>query len=210
MKLRRFLPAAKAVALAIGLQACASGPDLAYRPAPQILPPHIKTLAIRAVLNKTQQFGLEDKFTLRLRDEFLRDGKYSIVPEIDADGVVAVIVRRYILTATQYDAVLTPVAYKLQVLCDLQFIDRPNNVRLFEEKNLEAVHLFSSQTVRGGKTEEQAREFLWELLSRDMVKRVIEGFGSVTGTSLRSISGGSPPNQPAPVLPAKPVNPNTY
>ncbi len=208
--MKRTLYLAAAIACAMATASCQSGPDLAYRPAPQILPPHIKALAIRTVLNKTQQFGLEDKFTLRLRDEFLRDGKYPIVPETDADGVVAVIVRRYILTPTQYDAVLTPVAYKLQVLCDLQFIDRQNNVRIFEEKNLEAIHLFSSQTTRGGKTEEQAREFLWELLSRDMVKRVIEGFGSVTGTSLRAISGGEPPNQPQPVLPSKPVNPNPY
>lgn len=208
MKRIRSWPAAMACAMAAA--GCATGPDLAYRPAPQILPPHIKALAIRTVLNKTQQFGLEDKFTLRLRDEFLRDGKYPIVPETDADGVVAVVVRRYILTPTQYDAVLTPVAYKLQVLCDLQFIDRPNNVTLFEEKNLEAIHLFSSQTVRGGKTEEQAREFVWDLLARDMVKRVIEGFGSVTGTSLRAISREAPPNQPAPALPPKPVNPNPY
>lgn len=197
-------------AAAFAAAGCATGPDMSYRPAAQILPAHIKTLAIRTVRNKTQQFGLEDKFTLQLRDEFLRDGKYPIVPETDANGVVAVVINRYILTPTQYDAVLTPIAYKLQVLVDLQFIDRANNSLLFEERNLEAIHLFSSQTVRGGKTEEQAREFIWEQLARDVVKRVIEGFGSVTGTSLRAVSREAPPNQPAPVLPAKPVNPNPY
>lgn len=199
-----------ASATAVAVASCATGPDMSYRPAPQILPPHIKAIAIRPVRNKTQQFGLEDKFTLRLRDEFLRDGKYPIVPEADADGVVAPIITRYISTPTQYDAVLTPVAYKLQVLCDLQFIDRRGNVTLFEERNLEAVYLYASQTVRGGKTEEQAREFVWDQLSRDMKTRVIEGFGSVTGTSLRAISREPPPNQPAPALPPKPVNPNPY
>lgn len=209
-KLRTIFQMAKAAALAIATASCATGPDMSYRPAPQILPQNIKSLAIRTVKNKTQQFGLEDKFTLRLRDEFLRDGKYPIVPESDADGVVAPVVTRYILTPTQYDSVLTPVAYKLQVLCDLQFIDRKNNVMLFEEKNLEGIQLFASLTVRGGMTEEQARELVWDQVSRDMVKRVIEGFGSVTGMSLRAISREAPPNQPAPALPARPVNPNPY
>lgn len=202
------------IALLVGsallASACATGPDMSYRPAAQILPPHIKTIAIRTAKNKTQAFGLEDKLTLQLRDEFLRDGKYPLLPESNADGVVALIINRYILTPTQYDSVLTPIAYKLQVLVDLQFIDRAHNSLLFEERNLEAIHLYSSQTVRGGKTEEQAREFIWEQLSKDVVKRVVEGFGSVTGTSLRAISREAPPNQPAPQLPAKPVNSNPY
>lgn len=199
-----------AACLALAFTGCASGPDMSYRPAAQILPPHIKTLSVRTVKNKTQQFGLEDKFTLQLRDEFLRDGRFPIVPESDASGVVAVIINRYILTPTQYDSVLTPVAYKLQVLVDVQFIDRIHNSLLWDERNLEAIYLFSSLTVRGGKTEEQAREFIWEQLARDVVTRVIQGFGSVTGTSLRAVSREAPPNQPAPAMPAKPVNPNPY
>ncbi|MBI4423623.1 MAG: LptE family protein [Elusimicrobia bacterium] len=190
--------------------ACASSPDMSYRPAAQILPAHIKTLAIRNVKNRTHQFGLEDKFTRRLIDEFLRDGNYTVVPESDAAGVVVVTINRYILTPTQYDAVLTPIAYKLQVVTDLEFVDRTANVRLFDERNLEGVHLFSASTVRGGKTEEQAREFIWEQLARDIRKRVVEGFGSVTGSSLRGVSSQPPPNQPEPALPPKPVNPNPY
>ena len=126
------------VLVAAALAACASGPDVSYHPAPQILPANIKTIAIRTAKNKTQQFGLEDKFGLRLRDEFLRDGRYPIVPEDQADGVVAPIITRYILVPTQYDSVLTPIAYKLTVLADLQFVDRKNAVMLFEEKNMEA------------------------------------------------------------------------
>ena len=64
------------------------GDSIAYRPAPQLLPGNIRRIALRLVVNKTQQFGLEDKLTLRIRDEFLRDGRYPLVPEADADGVV--------------------------------------------------------------------------------------------------------------------------
>ena len=202
---------AAAILAAASLAACATGgPDISYHPSAQILPPNIKSLAVRNPKNKTQQFGLEDKFGMRLRDEFLRDGRYPLVPEDQADGVVAPVITRYILTPTQYDAVLTPVAYKLQVLADIQFIDRKNAVMLFEEKNMEAIYLYASQTVRGGITEEQARENIWDQLARDMAKRVLEGFGSVTGMSLRAISREAPPNQQAPALPSKPLNPNPY
>ena len=106
-KTRLFLSAAL-VAAALG---CASD-DASYRPAPQILPANILKIALRPVVNKTQQFGLEDKLTLRVRDEFLRDGRYPLVPEAEADGIVLVTVARYILVPTQYDSVLTPTAYR--------------------------------------------------------------------------------------------------
>jgi hypothetical protein len=36
-------------------------------------------------------------------------------------------------------------------------------------------------------TEEQAREKLWDIMSKDIVKRTVEGFGSVTGVSSKKI-----------------------
>ncbi len=199
--------------LAAGLGAVLTGcadEDVRYTPRKQILPAHIKRIATRPIINKTQQFGLEDKFILRIRDEFLRNGLYQIVPEPEADGLVLVTIKRYILIPTQYDSVLTPTAYKLRVLIDIDFIDRTNNTILFREPNLESIQTYSAATVAGGITEEQARELIWDVLARDIVKRVVEGFGSVTGASQRSVSGDAPPNQQQPVLPSKPVNPNIY
>ncbi len=208
--MNRSLTSLAACAAAVLAAGCGSSSDINYRPKSQLLPRHIQKLAVRPIINKTQQFGLEDKFVLRLRDEFLRDGRYAVLPEAQADGVVLVTISRYILTPTQYDSVLTPIAYKLQVIVDLQFIDRTSNTILWQEPAMEGIHLFGAPTVTGGKTEEQAREFLWDLLSRDIVKRVIQGFGSVTGRSLRSISNQPPPHQKPPILPSKPVNPNPY
>ena len=191
------------------LTSCA-GEDVIYKPAEQILPQHIRRLAIRPVINKTQQFGLEDKLTLRIRDEFLRNGQYKFTPEAEADGVVVLILTRYILTPIQYDAVLTPTAYKLRVMADLQFVDRHSNTILWTEPNLEGVQTYTAPTLAGGMTEEQARELIWDVLARDVVKRTVEGFGAVSGRSRREISGEPQPNQPPPALPSKPVNPNPY
>jgi len=190
----------------------ACGSDIAYRPAAQILPSNIKRIAIRLVVNKTQQFGLEDRFTLRVRDEFLRDGRYPILPEDHADGIVLITISRYILSPIQYDANLIPTAYKLRVIVDLQFIDRATNTALWDEKNMEGILTYAASTLPGGKTEEQAREAIWDTLARDVTRRVIEGFGSVTGSSQRVISSDAPSTVPSvrPATPPKSVNPNPY
>ncbi|MFH1725243.1 MAG: LPS assembly lipoprotein LptE [Elusimicrobiota bacterium] len=193
-----------------GLLSSCGGSEVIYKPSHQILPAHIRRIAVRPVVNKTQQFGLEDKLTLRIRDEFLRNGQYRILPENLADGVVAVTVTRYILTPTQYDSVLAPTAYKLLVLADLQFINRHDNTILWTEPSLDGIQNFTAPTLAGGITEEQARELIWDTLARDIVTRTVDGFGSVTGVSQREISGQAPPNQPAPLLRGKPINPAPY
>ncbi len=198
--------------LALIALAAACGSDVAYKPTAQILPQHVQRLALRPIANKTQQFGLEDKLSLRVRDEFLRDGRYPLVPEPESQGIVWITISRYILTAVQYDSTQAATAYKLRILVDLQFVDKSTNQILWEEKNLEGILSFPAQTLRGGLTEEQAREQIWEILARNIVKRVVDGFGSVTGTSERRITGEAPSTQPAakPEEPLKPVISNPY
>ena len=194
----------------LGLQGCATE-DISYQPARQILPPNIKSIAVRPVVNKTQQFGLEDKLTLRIRDEFLRDGQYRITPEDSADGVVVFTIKRYLLTPTQYDTVLTPTTYKLLLTGDLQFIDRSANTILWTEPNMQGVQTYTAPTLAGGITEEQARELVWDVLARDIVTRTVQGFGAVSGASKRLIPEPPPEQQSGPAgPPSPPVNPNPY
>ena len=69
----------------IAVMGCASP----YTPAPQLLPAHIKNIYIRPFVNNTNQYGLEEKLTLAVTDEFIRDGRMKIVnSEAEADGVV--------------------------------------------------------------------------------------------------------------------------
>lgn len=203
----------KRLSLLLATALCAAcGADVAYRPTPQILPQNIKRIAIRPIVNKTQQFGLEDKLALRVRDEFLRDGRYPLAPESEASGAVAITITRYILTAVQYDATLAPTAYKLRILIDVQFVDLAANQTLWEERNLEGALNYPASTLRGGLTEEQAREAIWDILARNVVRRTIDGFGAVTGTSERRITGDAPSTEPIvkPEEPLKPVVPNPY
>ncbi len=178
-----------------------------YRPAAQKLPPHIKRIAVRPFANKTPQFGLEDKLTLRVIDEFLKNGEYGTVPEASADGIVIGEITRYILTPVQYDANLVPTIYKLDILLSVKFLDKAYNTFLWHEPALQGIQNYSASTLPGGMTEEQAREAVWNILSRDIVKRTVEGFGSVTSASQRRISPTEPevstgtPRGPAPQVP---------
>ena len=80
------------LAAALGLAACSSS-DMVYRPAQQKMPQYIKRIAVRPFSNKTQQFGLEEKLTLKIIDELLRNGEYSVSPESSSQGVIGQIGR---------------------------------------------------------------------------------------------------------------------
>lgn len=177
------------------LSGCASP----YAPAPQLLPTHIKKIFIRPVVNGTPQYGLEEKLTLRIVDEFVRDGRLAVVnSEADADGVVVSEIKRYILQPLTYDANMVTVQYKLWVLLNVYFVDRVNNVTLWSEPNLEGIQIFTDQAHDpiGGRTEEEVRELIWDNISRDIVKRTIQGFGSVSGASERRVPGSGDNSRP--------------
>ncbi len=174
---------------AIGLAACQSSPDIVYKPAEQKLPIYIKRIAIRPFANKTQQFGLEEKITLKVIDEFLKNGEYLVSPENAAQGVIVGEISHYILTPIQYDVNLVPTVYKLNVIAGLRLLDREQNRYLWEEPALQVTKMYSAANLPGGLTEEQAREALWEILAKDVVLRTVSGFGSVSSASQKKIPG---------------------
>ncbi|MCX5783589.1 MAG: LptE family protein [Elusimicrobia bacterium] len=176
---------------AIFLAGC-GGPEVVYRPYPQVLPQHIKKLAVRPFVNRTEYFGLEDRLTVKVVDEFLRNGRYPVSSEATADGVVVGEITRYILTPVQYNSAMVPTSYKLDVMLRVRFYDKAQNVYLWEEPALNGFQFFSASTLPGGITEEQARDAVWSLLAKDIIKRTVEGFGSVTSESPRSRSDVQP------------------
>ncbi len=176
---------------------CACSTDnVSYRPAAQKLPQYIKSVAIRPFINKTPQFGLEEKLTLKTIDEFLKNGEYALAPENTAQGIVVGEISHYILTPIQYDVNLVPTVYKLNVIVSARFLDKSANRYLWEEPALQAVKMYSASTLPGGMTEESARESLWEVLAKDIVKRTVAGFGSATSASQKKIPQSSPGQDP--------------
>ena len=162
------------------LCACAAiDEQVYYKPNAQILPQHIKKIHVRPFINRTEVFALEDRLTISVVDEFLNNGLYSIVNESQADGVLAGEIMRYILLPVQYDTQLVPTIYRMEVLLNLRFIDKTTNETIWQEPGLVQVYTYSASTLPGGMSEEQAREKLWQNFAKMIVKRTIDGFGSV-------------------------------
>lgn len=161
-----------------------------YDPAPQLLPSYVQKVYIRPVVNNTNQYGLEDKFTKGIIDEFMQDGRLSVVSnESEADGVLVCEIKRYVLQPLTYDANMVTEQYKLWVLINAYFVDKHENVTLWVEPNMEGIQIYADavKVGFGGMTEEQAREHIWEKLSRDIVKRTLSGFGNAGGISEKKV-----------------------
>lgn len=157
-----------------------------YQPYAQLTPTHIRKIAVRPFINRTEVFALEDRLTLRLNDEFLKDGSYQIVSEAVADGVIIGQITRYLMVPLQYDNQLIPTTYRMDIWLRVQLFDMKKGVSLWEEPALVGSHIYSAATLPGGMTEEEARTQVWEKLSRSIVKRTTDGFGSVWSESKRT------------------------
>ncbi len=159
--------------------------------APSQLPPYIHTIAIRPFTNHTQQYGLEDKLTLAVQAEFDRDGRYQIASEGHADGIVSGDITRYTLEPLSYDSNHVPTEYRLWVLVNVSFYDKVNSHTLWNEPEMmgELRYFVASSGLAGSMSEDEARQTIWDNLSRDIRTRTMEGSG---GAAKESGSGQTP------------------
>ncbi len=191
-----------AASLPFLLSAC-GGLRTDYVPPAIIIPPHIKSIAVRPFENETSQPGIGNKLWLATTDEFIRDGRIAYVgDEKKADGIVIGTIKQYKETELSHDVNLVPLEYQRWIIMDLKFLDRANNQLLWDEPNLEQKLRYFVETEPGGKTVEQAREELWERFANDIVRRTIEGFGTVTGASPRAVPQEPVPQNPPPDYPS--------
>lgn len=167
--------------------ACASE-GAYYKPQAQMMPQHIRKVAIRPILNKTEIFAMEDKLYLQLYDEFLKNGTYQVVSENNgAEGVIITTITRYLNVPIQYDSQLIPTVYKMDVWLDIVLMDNTTHTPVWREPAFLGTQTYSASTLPGGMTEQQARELIWQKLSKDIVKRTVDGFGSVMSEDKRKV-----------------------
>jgi hypothetical protein len=182
--MKKFLLALCSVAV---LSACAANGAL-YTPQAQIMPQHIKKVAVRPILNKTEVFALEDKFYNELYDEFLRNGTYQIVSENNgAEGVVVTTISRYLNVPIQYDSQLIPTVYRMDIWLDVVLMDKTTNAPVWREPAFMGTQIYAASTLPGGMTEVQARDVVFQKLSKDIVKRTVDGFGSVMSENKKKV-----------------------
>ncbi|MCB4756681.1 MAG: LPS assembly lipoprotein LptE [Elusimicrobia bacterium] len=173
-----------------------------YIPPQIILPPYIKTIAVRPFANTTSEPDVGNKLWLTTTQEFIRDGRIQYIDdENKADGVIVGTLKQFVETELSHDVNLVALEYQLWVIMDLKFLDRVNNQYLWEEPGLEQKFRYFTETAPGGMTKEDAKTELWDRFAQDIVRRTIEGFGSVMSVSPRSIPQKPIPEPPPPSLP---------
>jgi len=171
-----------------------------FRRKPSILPPYIHKIAVRPFANHTQQYGLEDKLTLAVQSEFNRDGRYQITTEDQADGVLVGDITRYIMDPLSYDVNHVPTEYKLSILTDVMFLDNVKKQTFWKEPGMigELRFFSASSGLTGQMSETDAQQSIWDQLSRDIVTRTLEGFGTVSKASEIEGSKSNPANSASP------------
>lgn len=192
--------------VAVSMLGCGSMKDnvkTTYEAPSVIMPADIKTLSVKPFENETSESGINSKLWLATTDEFIRDGRIRYVDKEEiADGVVIGTIKQFRETELSHDVNLVAKEYQIWVVMNLKFLDRNKNQYLWEEKNLEQKFRYFTETEPGGMTKEQAKEELWSRFSQDIVKRTIEGFGSVTGSSSKAIPKEPLPDNPPPAYPS--------
>jgi hypothetical protein len=158
-----------------------------YKPQDQLLPQHVKNLAIRPFVNSTVQLGLEEKLYMRVYDEFIHSGQYMITTEDKADGILVGEITYYKLQPLTFGPNFEPQQYKLRILLNIYFVDKKQIITLWSEENFEGVNIYDAPTLPGGLTEEDARELIWETLTKKIYRRVVDGFGSESGISEKKV-----------------------
>jgi hypothetical protein len=177
------------VSLAAGCAAVDRG--VYYRPNAQIMPQNITRIHVRPFINRTEVPGLEDRLSAEVADEFLRNARYGIANESNSGGILAGEITRYILIPIQYDTQLVPTAYRMEVLFKVRFIDKALEETAWEEPALLQSYIFSVSALPGGMSEEQAREELWKNFAKVIVRRTVDGFGSVRSETRQRLQSGA-------------------
>ena len=134
---------------------------------------------------------------------FNRDGRWQIVHEEEADGVVIGDITRYILMPTKHGMHNEVTEYKLWVLVDISLYDMTKKQTLWTERNLEAQLIAppAATGLPGAITESEAQDKVCAQLAKDIATRTFEGFGTVTGASdnvvpKSSVGQSAPPPPP--------------
>jgi hypothetical protein len=174
----------------------------AYEPTAQVLSQSTRKIAVRLFENKTGTIGLKDKLTMTVNQAFNRDGRWQIVEESEADGVLIGEITRYFRMPLKHDANNITIEYKVLVMVDISFYDMHSKQTLWTERNLQATLTAppASSGLPGGITEVEMQQKLWDQLAKDIATRTFEGFGTVTGTSDKAVSK-SIPNSRVPAAP---------
>ena len=142
------------------------------------LPVHIKTAAVPLFSNSTGTFNMEQYVTQKTIDEFLTDGKMSILDEQSADAVVKCAITKYQRVGILFDVNQVAQQYRLRISVSILFFDNKNQVVLWEEKEKweETTYYVTNNLGMPVEDEDIAKNRVLDQLAKRIVTKVIYGW----------------------------------
>lgn len=174
MSRRRRLRSLAALVLAVVVGGAGCGYSL--RPS---LPPHIKTVHIPVLRNRTAEPGIETFVTQALTEAFVTSGRIRLAASArEADAILEGAIIGYSLTALAFDRTANVTEYRLEIALALTLHDRRNDVTLWKHDRLQerADFRVPGQVTQTLVREETALKQAAVDISRTIVSLALEGF----------------------------------
>ncbi|MBE7559719.1 hypothetical protein HS125_12545 [bacterium] len=132
---RRLLRGAGWMLLAALLSSCLTLEE-------QVLPEHVKTLGIPMWRNKTLEYGVEERLTDVVVQEFLRDGRLRVVRPSDADALLLGEIIGYEIKGRQYDDEDHAIGFLVDVAVEVELLDARSGRPLVEKRRFNQAGIF--------------------------------------------------------------------
>jgi hypothetical protein len=168
----------RAMALALAAMLASCGYHTAGRA--DLVPAHIRTIAIPAFSNLTTRYKLTDRLPEAISREFITRTRYRVIPDLDAaDAILRGSVTNYFAYPTVFDpATGRASAVEFRVLLQMTLVERASGKVLFSRPSMEIRERYQISVDAGAFFEESdaALERAGQQTARQVVSAVLENF----------------------------------
>jgi hypothetical protein len=151
-----------------------------------IIPDEIRDVRIEQFENKTSQTDISEDLTEEVINNFIKDGRLTVVSRSDADSRLKGAIVEYRKIPVSYDANFIVNEYRLVMVVNLWYYDLVNEVKLWEEVRrdpasgtggIEArVRYYVGEEMGVTETEEEARQRLIKDAADRITRRTLHGW----------------------------------
>jgi len=135
------------------------------------LPPHLRTIHIQPVVNKTLESALADKITRGLEEGFSSRSNLRKVNE-GGDAELITVLTDY-SHRPQSTSGATVTSYRVDLLLSVRFVDRVKGDTLFKDDHIPG---FGQYAVDKGETEELGQKLAIESLVKVILDQTVSGW----------------------------------
>ncbi|KPK70418.1 hypothetical protein AMJ82_03430 [candidate division TA06 bacterium SM23_40] len=137
-----------------------------------LLPGHIQTISIPMMGNETVEYGLEERLTEQLVEEFIKDNHLRVVDPGESDSVLEGSVSDYRRSAYSYDQQEQVIQYQVEIWVNITYRDAVRDEVIWEEEKIRGWGTYFAST----ETEEDGTDRAIEQLASDVLRRTVEGW----------------------------------